>query len=721
MPRLYELGPRWSGRWLLFFCVHYGEGFRKKQYRSRRRSRAKSLSSMDHIDEVLTSLLKSPSADLSQDEIQQLLRAFSPARPASSRSAAYLVLSAYCQKVKDGKQGLAKLSSNKISDALASTFATAVLSILQELHEEELSAGLTFMVALFQVEAASAAAVFLHDGFIRSITEMLETNTEHSVSLHIAHLLAQASGQKACRSAIPSEWMAWLTDQSKQTADTSLRVAAAVALVKLSQGSAIDTSIVSSSSMTSLAKLMKDVVLREDGQDAIADAVEGLAYTTRNAEVKEMLSRDSAFLHRLFSLVPQSKLKASALKETSFPLIYGVILVILNIVAYQPRLSDEQTQIAKLKRMANAGTGSTGKLDDPGRDKLDDDEHVRLRGRRMVACGVANVLSAAARSTESRGVKVCTGKAFRHLIEDKENRGKVLQSGCGKALMVIIRSIAPESTSASLEPDDLEAIQALAKLAITSSPLQVFGPDAGATHDAIRPFSTLLAHQSSTLLQRFESMMALTNVTSLGPEASSRVASSPGLLNKVEMLLLDENVMIRRAAVELLCNLAAGSDSVFERYANGPTAKSKLRILVALADVEDLPTRLASSGTLATLTMSPHACTALCELEFETQRVLPVLKALIIPPSVDGEDEAELAQGHPGLVHRGVVCIRNILGGVQSGDLRKRIAGRAEDTETVKALVGVVRGGMDGGNQAVLVSVAEALKYLMDAGINVKV
>ena len=91
--------------------------------------------------------------------------------------------------------------------------------------------------------------------------------------------------------------------------------------------------------------------------------------------------------------------------------------------------------------------------------------------------------------------------------------------------------------------------------------------------------------------------------------------------------------------------------------------KSKIQILVAMADVEDVPTRLAASGALATVTTAPKACQSVLSLQSERQRVFPTLTQLIDPTDLEAiSEEARL-----GLIHRGVVCVINVFGQVNDG------------------------------------------------------
>ncbi|KAF8491018.1 hypothetical protein JB92DRAFT_3007445, partial [Gautieria morchelliformis] len=87
---------------------------------------------------------------------------------------------------------------------------------------------------------------------------------------------------------------------------------------------------------------------------------------------------------------------------------------------------------------------------------------------------------------------------------------------------------------------DLLAIRALAKLSIIFPPAAV--------------------HSSASLLQRFEAVMALTNISSATPEAAERETLVGDIVKRAETHLLDSNTMLRRASTELICNLVGSFD-----------------------------------------------------------------------------------------------------------------------------------------------------------------
>ncbi|KAH9932030.1 ARM repeat-containing protein [Epithele typhae] len=695
-------------------------------------------------DAVLDAILKKTRdkawLSFAPDELSTLLSAFSPALPVTTHTKGYLVLSAFCQR---RRTELPK--DDEAIPAICRAVEMPVVAAIADTDESEVLKGLTFLCALFDVDHPSATSIVLRDGFTEVIVDAFDFFPKsRRIHLAIAHLLGRAAGHKTSRALVSTDHKAWLENKSRQTQDAGLRAAAAVAMVKLARGASADAVEAGAAADppamedAELARMMKSLVLDSAESSSVADAVEALAFMSSTPSVKDMLSKDSAFLSRLFSLIPRRKGAAieSLGDATSSPL-YGTVIIISNISVYRPRLSAEEAQMAKLKRMAKAAKTSSESSTQPDDDPLDDDEHVKTRGERLVKGGVMEALTSAVRVSDSRAVHMLVGKAILSLVEDKSNRGKILQAGGAKALQTIIQEIVPAAKASDagktpqIDKEDFEPIQALAKLSITAAPVQVFGPNQGAIHDIIRPFSLMVIHPNSTLLQRFEAMMALTNLSSQSPEVADRIARADGLTNKVELLMLEDHALVRRAATELVCNLVAGSEEVFNKWGGekNSSSKSKLQVLVALCDIDDTPTRLAASGALASLTASPDACASLAELQRERHRILPILGQLIDPsvvarPEADegvDDDDTEELQTDPGLVHRGVVCVRNFFVGIQNKALQMEVASDANHAGLAHALVAVVKSCAQDTSSPLLRPAAETLKWLLEHGVELTV
>ncbi|KIJ06894.1 hypothetical protein PAXINDRAFT_19904 [Paxillus involutus ATCC 200175] len=238
----------------------------------------------------------------------------------------------------------------------------------------------------------------------------------------------------------------------------------------------------------------------------------------------------------------------------------------------------------------------------------------------------------------------------------------------------------------------------------------------------------MLLHPSANMLQQFEAIMALTNLASHGTTCAARIADVPRVLDKVELLMLEDHTLIRRASTELICNLIAGSENVFERYGGGlepsgkktrgKLCKSKIQVLLAMSDVEDVPTRLAASGALATLTSSPTACDGILELQTEYHRAFLILAQLIDPGVHHGDDVAEgedsIQKSDPGLVHRGVVCIRNVLLNPQSSLPRPALAEEVENAGLLGVFERLLKGELGSFSEAILPPAAEVTNKLVE-------
>ena len=681
---------------------------------------------IDEIDTTSVTLPSLPNNSLTSfpDELEYLITSFGPANDHQSRSKAFLVLSSYCRGIRASMGQALEGTQDPGTQGPSRIFFPIIKARIAEAQEADVVTGLSFFTALFQVDWQAASDIFQREEIIASITDILDLYTSEIAAREVARLLSQACGHKASRSSLTAEITQWLEAAVRQKKDTPLRAAAAVAITKLSRGAGSDASAESSgtyerSADQDLVELMKGILMKGGGPDAIQDAVEGLAYLSVEPSVKEGLSKDSPFLKKLFSFIPARRGTASTSSDSpSHSLIYGILNIIHHLSVYRPPLTPDQEQIMKLRRMTKPGNTSSRGPEETLSDMLEDEAHVNERGKNLVKNGALNVLGIAIRMADSEGIRLIVGRILLNLSVHKENRGKILQSGGARTLAEIIRKFLstiklPPAGQSEVDISILEPIQALAKLAITSSPTQVFGPDPGAIYDAIRPFAILLTHSASSLLQRFEAVMALTNLSSQSAEAASRVAQADGLLTKIEFLMLEDHVLIRRAATEITCNLVAGSDSAFKKYSDGNAAKSRLHILIALSDVEDLPTRLAASGTLASLTSSPDTCRSLYELEREDHRVLPILTTLINPLPGSGELPVTTAPD-PGLVHRGVVCIRNFFVKLEP-TFRKQLKEETELTDVINGLIAVMKANTE--KAEILRPTAEALKCLMDLGV----
>ena len=433
-------------------------------------------------ERILDQLIKkSQTVDLdsfTRVDISSFIQAFTLSSNSTIRSKAFVLLSALCQKAHGALE--------KGSETLASLFGSQITDALTETNDTSLRMGICTLDALFQVDWPAAEAIICEEGVIENIMEGVDFVHSTQLEESVAHLLGQASGHKRCREIIQTQPINWLKNKCQQSSNLSLQAAAAVALVKYSRGVAADAPEAPISEHTDdndqeayLANMMKSLIANADDREPLSDAVEALAYLSTKPEIKETLSSDSQFLRQLFSLIPRKKLTSTSQSiAVDSAMTYGTLVVISNICAYRPRLSEDQAQLEKLKKMAQA----MKKNDQVGQRQLsilESDESVRTRVHRLIDAGALGVIGSALTVSDTVAIRLLLGKTLLNIVEDTENRGKVLQSGGAKTLSILIKhalgSLTPQNQI--LDARYLETIQLCMSLdLILVSSLMPFGP-----------------------------------------------------------------------------------------------------------------------------------------------------------------------------------------------------------------------------------------------------
>ncbi|PWN29791.1 hypothetical protein BDZ90DRAFT_230638 [Jaminaea rosea] len=437
--------------------------------------------------------------------------------------------------------------------------------------------------------------------------------------------------------------------------------------------------------------------------------------------------------------------KADGLAPADTSVQYALSTIILNLVAYPPALTGEEKQMQKLKAMANAKQQEKGQGGQSApQEEAEPSAKIDARVNKAMQAGVADTLVSlvlsggvdASNSTAlnpSTAVRDTVSNALLNLTvkQDKQQRGRLAQAGGAKALVALSSDViarlkqqrerkqenqsktgsTPQPASASAGvPPPLSSLQALARLCVTHSPALLFGGGSSGSSasstavSATLPFLTALyLHLTSNPLQRFEALLALTNVASLSPEAGRAVASAKlrdelkgqkgglaggegptTILDGLESsILLEGNDMIRRAAVELLCNLVqdetafarwsgeeeneasskaqrkpqqiTSAEGGEERSSEGSRARHRLHLLVALcapaaanamSGETSLPTRMASAGAVATLCSSAIACEHLLSLRARTLNIVARLirPGVAVKAGAGGQQEAKIVE-----------------------------------------------------------------------------
>ncbi|KAF4295343.1 hypothetical protein KXW75_004602 [Aspergillus fumigatus] len=597
--------------------------------------------------------------------------------PLEVRSQATLATVKYLETSKEtGQERFSRLLSTKVTNA----------------RNDDHIVAFSALAAVFPVVPDIAASLFLSESFISSLTPFTSRNMKsRNVETAILELLNAACINQACRDAIRKHLSEWLSHILTNGNDQSSELAAVIlAKVRASEKENLATpngkNHKEDRQTAELVQRFKEQISKHK-DDNVSNAIEGLAYSSVKPVVKEQLAKDSAFLKELIKVLKASIADASVL--------YGGLMIILNLTQFLPSMTEEQKKMSQLKAYADA-SGATAQA---GPHPLDDDEHVIARCNAVVQAGVMPLFIECNKSSlpSAQGL---VSKILLSLSRDRKSRGILAQQGAVKLLLSL--SSARQGTSGSISDEAMQsASHALARILISVNPSLVF-PSSGVPQitSAVRPLTNLLAtpevgnltaEQPRDLLPVFESLLALTNLASY-PDPSAAEAIVRHAWTVVEDLLLSSSPMIQRASCELVCNLMTCESGVAKFADGSKRAAQRLHILLALTDTDDMETRRAAGGALAMLTELDAAIAGILDRPRGVELLLGLCK----------EDDE-------GLVHRGVACIRNLTC-LATGDISTRAKQMVEKCGGVDILTSVLK---KTSNPAILQTGVEALKPLV--------
>lgn len=576
------------------------------------------------------------------------------------------------------------------SDAGTTQFSTLIGAMLAKGRLDDVFIAFSAVAAVFPLATATAANVFLSDEFAQSMAALATRDAKSKkVEVLVLELLNAACINGPCRQAISKNFSPWLSHTLTNGSDVGTELAAVV-LAKLQAsrlGSAENGK--AQEDQEGVAELVQRFkgLMSDPKAENTPLAIEGLAYSSVKPPVKEQLVQDLTFLRSLMEGVK--------LRNDEPPVVYGGLMVILNLTKFLPNLSEEQKKMGQLKEYADA---SAGKAKPAPPDPRDDDEAVLNRCGILIDAGVMSMLVACARFAipTSQGL---IAKILLALARRPKSRGTLAQQGAVKLLLALTT---PRQGGSNNGTETIQnASHALARILIFIDPSHVF-PASGFPQvtSAVRPLLSLLSlpesasfsvDQPRDLLPVFESLLALTNLASYPHRDSPAELIIREGWPAVEELLLSSNIRVQRAACELVCNLMTCEAGVIKFADGSKRAAQRLHILLAFTDADDFETRRAAGGAMAMLTDYDAAIAAVLDRARGVELLLGLCQE---------DDDA--------LVHRGVACVANLTNA--SGDIGARAKAAVRDAGGIDILAACLK---KSSNPDVLQIGMEALKPLV--------
>ncbi|XP_060928005.1 protein unc-45 homolog B [Limanda limanda] len=495
----------------------------------------------------------------------------------------------------------------------------------------------------------------------QGIMEMMVAlcGSEREVDQMVAvEALIHASSKMARASFIVTNGVSMLKDIYKKTKNEKIKIRALVGLCKLGSAGGDDYSMrqFAEGSTEKLAKQCRKWLCNPQIDTKTRKwAIEGLAYLTNDADVKDDFVEDEPAMKAMFELA----------KSKDKTILYSVACTLINCTnCYDKKdILPELVQLAKFSKQHV-----------PEQHPKDKKDFIQRRVSRLLKAGVTSALTVMVKADNAiltDQTKEMLARIFLALSEDSKARGIIVAQGGGKALI----PLALEGTAVG----KVKACHALAKIAAISNPEIAFPGER--VYEVVRPLVNLLGTENDGL-QNFEALKGLTNLAGFSEKLRVKIVKEKAL-PEIENYMFEDHDQIRQAAVECMCNLVSCKE-VQERYMEDGNDKLKLLLLLCGEDEDGL--QIAAAGALAMLTAAQKKlCTKMTQV---TEQWLEILQRLCL-------------HTNPKVQHRGLVIVFNMLSS-DNNELAKKlmeselleiltVIGKAEDNPKRQEPIDVAR------------------------------
>jgi len=180
--------------------------------------------------------------------------------------------------------------------------------------------------------------------------------------------------------------------------------------------------------------------------------------------------------------------------------------------------------------------------------KDDNDEQCAERIVKMTNAGVPRALIQLSEGSSDRSLEQIV-LALNRMVNIQSIRGTMIQQG---VLSALIRLEKNEKNPTDIRKKIVRSIRhCMAKLLVTINPgLLTSAQSMG----SIKPLIQLVREIDSNYLQKFEALLSLTNLVSLGDTTKNKVSSEKGIPS-LKYAMFSDHPQVKQAATECLCNM----------------------------------------------------------------------------------------------------------------------------------------------------------------------
>ncbi|XP_063312694.1 protein unc-45 homolog B [Pelobates fuscus] len=507
---------------------------------------------------------------------------------------------------------------------------------------------------------------------MQGVMEMMValTGSENEIDQLVAvEALIHASTKLSRASFFITNGVSMLKEIYKKTKNEKIKIRALVGLCKLGSAGGTDYALrqFAEGSTDKLAKQCRKWLCNPSIDIQTRKwAVEGLAYLTLDADVKDEFVEDDQALQAMFELS----------KTSDKTVLYSVASTLVNCTnSYEVKeVIPELVQLAKFSKQHV-----------PEQHPKDKKDFVMKRVKRLLKADVISALACMVKADSAiltDQTKEQLARVFLALCDDPKDRGTIVAQGGGKAMIPL-----------ALEGTDVgktKASHGLAKIAAASNPDIAFPGER--VYEVIRPLISLLNTERDGM-QNFEALLGLTNLAAKSDKLRQKIIKEKAL-PEIENYMFENHEQIRQAATECMCNLVVNKE-VQERFLAEGNDRLKLVVLLC-SEEDDIKLQRAAAGALAVLTSSQKKlCLKMTEV---TSQWMEILQRLCLNEDLHVQ-------------HRGVVIANNLI----SAD--KELAKKMVESEMLEILTVIGKQEEDPRKLHIIAVARDALVKCLDYGL----
>ncbi|KAM5181460.1 protein unc-45 homolog B [Mantella aurantiaca] len=507
---------------------------------------------------------------------------------------------------------------------------------------------------------------------LQGVIEMMIalTASENEIDQLVAvEALIHASTKFSRASFIITNGVSMLKDIYKKTKNEKIKIRALVGLCKLGSAGGTDYALrqFAEGSTDKLAKQCRKWLCNPSIDIQTRKwAVEGLAYLTLDADVKDDFVEDEQALQAMFELS----------KTSDKTILYSVATTLVNCTnSYEVKeVIPELVQLAKFSKQHV-----------PEQHPKDKKDFVTKRVKRLLKADVISTLACMLKADSSiltDQTKEQLARVFLALCEDPKDRGTIVAQGGGKAMI----PLALEGT----EVGKTKAAHGLAKIAAIANPDIAFPGER--VYEVVRPLVSLLNTEKDGM-QNYEALLGLTNFAGKSDKLRKKIIKEKAL-PEIENYMFENHEQIRQAATECMCNMATNKE-IQERFlAEG---NDRLKLIILLCGEEDeVKLQRAAAGTLAVLTAAEKK---LChKLTQVTTQWMEILQRLCLNEDLQ-------------IQHRAIVIAYNLI------NADKELAKKLVEAEMLEILTVIGKEENNQKKEHIIAVAREALVKCLDYGL----